>query len=80
MKQPINFVQEDLDQYADQANELYIWLDKQSTEQNEQPELTRIAIPPQLTAVISIVVASGAIIFWDGFQPNSMCWYGSCAL
>ncbi len=80
MKQPISFVQEDLDQYAVQANELHSWLDEQSTDQTKQQKLTRIAIRPQLTAVISIVAVSGATVFWDASQPSSMCWFGSCAM
>ncbi|HIP72288.1 MAG TPA: hypothetical protein EYH05_12940 [Anaerolineae bacterium] len=75
MRQPINFTQTDLDEFAEKATGLSDWLEEET-----RSGARRVTIPPKLTTVTSFVITSGLLMFLDGRVPTSYCWGGGCAL
>lgn len=77
MKQPIGFTPEELEQLATQAMAHRDWLEELPP---NQAKLNKTVIPPQLTAVMSTVLAFGVPIVLDSGMPGSACWIGGCGL
>ena len=71
MRQPIKLNQTDVDAYADRATTLSEWLEEKTT-----AAASRITIPPELTIVAPLVVASGLFIFAGDSGPDAICWGG----
>lgn len=73
MRQPIKLTQADVDKYADQAAALSDWLEEKAT-----LITSRVAIPPELTAVAPVVIVSGLFILSGGpdLSPSGVCWGG----
>ena len=79
VKRPFAFDQQEVDELAENADALFIWL-----KEGEMQEITskkQIKIPTHLLLLSSAFVASGLPVLLDKYVPNGGCWYGGgCSL
>lgn len=78
MKQPIDLNQQDLNNMAQTADELFDWL--QESTRPEAEEGKRINIPHHLSIVATVALVYGIPLIFDPLDPSTMCWFGGCTL
>lgn len=77
MRQPINFDQNELDELANQADDLQNWLKEPG---NMDSAKKTLRIPPYLTIIMTTTYLYGLKIYLDGIIPNVACWLGDCTV
>ena len=74
MKRPFAFDQQEVDDLAQNADALFVWLEEGDVQEHVPQK--QVKIPTHLLLVSSAFVASGLPVILDNYLPNGGCWFG----
>lgn len=78
MKQRFELEHDEIEAIAENAANLFSWLQEDEAEQPTRGQ--RVAIPTRFVLVATTIVATGLPILLDQSLPSSACWFGNCRL